>query len=508
VDNTNWFQWAINKYSGAFEQLLYNLLTALNELGGNASILLKEILTNPQLNSTHIEDMINKLNSIIPAGGERDSEAISRLKNTIDGFMSSNSQLDILNKLITHSSQYSRRVALFILSEKRTIGWLAWGFLEDMVGQIGRKKIEVNYSPQSIIFQVRDSVQAFFGKPQSNMDNSHLFQDLGGVLPSEIACIPLITKGRVSGILYLDQGGTNEPLRNIEELEILVMISGMLIDLIPIRKAYIKPTPKTVPAAFAGGRTPLEGYQPQVKESPASGIPQFQRSETASSSPFQTPQPYADTSPQQFQQPTPPFSPPPQPAEQSSQPFFEQTQKIPGGFGGEVQTDSSTGLPPFMPQQKIPDSQPPLQPDQVSTAPPQRTGTFGMREQDVQSANARSPMGFEISSEQIRPSAQPTNVIQMPGQQVQPSEEENRQKHDEAKRFARLLILEIKLYNEDKVMEGRKNKNLYSLLKEEIDRSREVFNERIDPSIRGQTSYFQDELVNILGGGDQRALGI
>ena len=44
--------------------------------------------------------------------------------------------------------------------------------------------------------------------------------------------------------------------------------------------------------------------------------------------------------------------------------------------------------------------------------------------------------------------------------------------HRKAQRFARLLVDEIKLYNQVKVTEGRKNKDLYDRLKEDIEKSR------------------------------------
>ena len=44
--------------------------------------------------------------------------------------------------------------------------------------------------------------------------------------------------------------------------------------------------------------------------------------------------------------------------------------------------------------------------------------------------------------------------------------------HRKAQRFARLLVDEIKLYNQAKVAEGRRNKDLYDRLKEDIDKSR------------------------------------
>jgi hypothetical protein len=80
--------------------------------------------------------------------------------------------------------------------------------------------------------------------------------------------------------------------------------------------------------------------------------------------------------------------------------------------------------------------------------------------------------------------------------------------HEEARRLARLLISEIKLYNEEQVEEGRRNRDIYHRLKDDIDRSRQIFEERVHESVRSSTDYFQQELVRSLAGGDPRALGI
>ena len=81
-------------------------------------------------------------------------------------------------------------------------------------------------------------------------------------------------------------------------------------------------------------------------------------------------------------------------------------------------------------------------------------------------------------------------------------------KHDEARRFARLLVSEIKLYNESKVDQGRKNNDLYERLKEDIDRSRQMYDERIGDDVRKVSNYFYDELVRILADGRAEALGL
>jgi hypothetical protein len=84
---------------------------------------------------------------------------------------------------------------------------------------------------------------------------------------------------------------------------------------------------------------------------------------------------------------------------------------------------------------------------------------------------------------------------------------EEQKAHDDAKRFARLVVSEIKLYNEAKVNEGRRQKDLYERLKEDIERGRQMYGDRVAAGVRDQTNYFYDELVRILAGGDASALG-
>jgi hypothetical protein len=88
------------------------------------------------------------------------------------------------------------------------------------------------------------------------------------------------------------------------------------------------------------------------------------------------------------------------------------------------------------------------------------------------------------------------------------AQSEDAKKHDEARRFARLLVSEIKLYNEAKVEVGRKNRDLYERLKEDIDRSRQMYDERIDENVRKVSNYFYDELVRILADGNAEVLGL
>lgn len=85
--------------------------------------------------------------------------------------------------------------------------------------------------------------------------------------------------------------------------------------------------------------------------------------------------------------------------------------------------------------------------------------------------------------------------------------DDERRLHNDARRFARLLVSEIKLYNEKKVTEGREASDLYDRLREAIDRSREMYDKRVQPPVAAKFDYFHYELVNSLADGDDNRLG-
>jgi hypothetical protein len=76
-----------------------------------------------------------------------------------------------------------------------------------------------------------------------------------------------------------------------------------------------------------------------------------------------------------------------------------------------------------------------------------------------------------------------------------------------ARRYARLLVSEIKLYHEADVMTGRREKDLVKRLGGEIARARALFEQRVAPQVRQQTDYFREELVRTLADGDAGLLG-
>jgi hypothetical protein len=84
----------------------------------------------------------------------------------------------------------------------------------------------------------------------------------------------------------------------------------------------------------------------------------------------------------------------------------------------------------------------------------------------------------------------------------------NGEESDEgARRYARLLVSEIKLYHEAAVAEGRRSRDLAARLGIEIARARVLYEQKIPAHLRAGRDHFHDELVQTLANGDESLLG-
>lgn len=84
---------------------------------------------------------------------------------------------------------------------------------------------------------------------------------------------------------------------------------------------------------------------------------------------------------------------------------------------------------------------------------------------------------------------------------------EDAEVHRKAQRFARLLVDEIKLYNQAKVADGRKHKDLYDRLKEDIEKSRATYQKRYGNTAAASADYFSQEVVRSLAEDDSSLMG-
>lgn len=84
---------------------------------------------------------------------------------------------------------------------------------------------------------------------------------------------------------------------------------------------------------------------------------------------------------------------------------------------------------------------------------------------------------------------------------------EDQEVHLKAQRFARLLVDEIKLYNQAKVSEGRRNNDLYDRLKDVIEKSRATYQKRYGNTVAASGNYFHHEVIRSLAEDDLKIMG-
>ena len=79
--------------------------------------------------------------------------------------------------------------------------------------------------------------------------------------------------------------------------------------------------------------------------------------------------------------------------------------------------------------------------------------------------------------------------------------------HKKAKRFAKVTVQELFMYKKDEVIKGREHKDLYDRFKEEIDKSKALYDKRFEKIAAHNADYLYDELVRVLAEKDPSALG-
>ena len=306
----------------------------------------------------------------------------------------------------------------------------------------------------------------------------------GEVIPTEGVLLPISLRGKLMGIVYMDHQ-SGQPW-NVETAQSLNAIACWLIDTLHHRSTVPTPTLAEI-ATFDAPQESFaddEVFQPPPEPQVAVTPPEIVVEEPSSPEIVieETPAP-ATFEPPVAQPPVVPT--PPEPEFEVGGDAIEFESVLEDDFKRTEVVEEVPSQPPVI--QAPPPTPPPA-------TPPARPGPEGIDRPSAVELQAPPP---------VRPVEPPADVAAGAGQA--PVEDA---RQEEARRFARLLVSEIKLYNEDEVERGRSEKDIGSRLKEDIDRSREMFEKRIPEDVRAGHDYFRDELVRILADGDADALGM
>ncbi len=67
-----------------------------------------------------------------------------------------------------------------------------------------------------------------------------------------------------------------------------------------------------------------------------------------------------------------------------------------------------------------------------------------------------------------------------------------------AMRLARAIASDISLYNEQKIIKGIEQDNLFEVLKEELEEGRELYKSRVSPEIFTKMNFFERAVNDIV----------
>ena len=380
------------------------------------------------------------------------SSEMAIVKAAISEIDEQDSQANILKILVNRSAAFAPRVAFFVIKGDQSIGWRARGF-EGTVGDNAIHQLSFPVSADTAVGNAARSNTPWSGGPGSHSEDHMMLNRMGDQPPARIVAVPLVVRNRTVAVLYADSADLDSEAINLEAIETLVRVSGMAVELLVGRAAPAKQSaaPQAAPAEEAVAQEPQayeqSAYTPTAEYDEITTVVE----ESAPAAEFT-----------EFER-----QPEPQRFEPQPEPQFEAQPEIQPAFGD------------------------------VEMAPAFRTPV------EI-AAEIAPPAVTQAPAAEAAPRRRYGSDVELP---VEVASEEERKLHTDARRFARLLVSEIKLYNEQKVSEGRSNGDLYARLREYIDRSREMYDKRVKPDVAQRYDYFHHELVATLAEGDEAKLG-
>jgi hypothetical protein len=423
------------------------------------------------------------------------SSDMAILKAAVEEIDDQRSQANILEVLVNRAASFAPRVAFFVIKNEQATGWRARGF-EGTVGDDAIREVSLPLASDTLLSDVVRSRTVWSGAPGANAEDHVLLGQLGSEPPQRMVAIPLVVRDKAVAVLYADSAALESDAINLEALETLVRVADMAVELLSLSRNAARPQ-RTRPQV--SGRPPVveeeEAEQPTAVETQAPeqeapppveveasepGAPAEAEATHEEESAATALEPVAVSEPESMEDDGGAYAP-------AASTAWDETPTV----EAQAPVIEEKGVAPFVPSTPSwADAGAQPSTDAPSTGPTQAQPPAAQPEQ----------YGAPRLGASRRYGSTDTELP------VEVSEDERRL-HNDARRFARLLVSEIKLYNEQKVKEGRAQGNIYERLREDIDRSRQMYDKRVAPPVAARYDYFHQEIVNTLAEGDPSKLG-
>jgi len=412
---------------------------------------------------------------------------------------------------LTGTAPFAERVALFVIRNEQALGWRECE-AGDPTNLESIRGITLPLSAETLLGRAARSGSSWSGAPGSNSEDDLLIGQLGGE-PQSVAALPLVVRGKVVAVLYADAASTDPNAINLDALELLVRVAGMAVDLIsgprpaPEPQVSASETASVAPPAVAEAEAPEAIEAEHVYEAEPSYSPEVepQAAEVVAESEFDDVyEVAAEPAPEVVAESEVEVAPSPIP-----EMFVEPVSEVQAESAVEAVAESVVEDAPEPAVEVFAEPAVEAVAEEVADEEfvPAPVSEPAMVETELP-VPAFVPMAPGSAAQYSTPlgSTRRRSAIAEPDLPIEVGEEERRL-HNDARRFARLLVSEIKLYNEKKVKEGRSQSDIYDRLRDDIERSREMYAKRVAPPVAARHDYFHQELVNTLAEGDSAKLG-
>ena len=447
------------------------------------------------------------------------SASFENLKSAIEEIDAQRTQSDTLATLVRRAAQFAPRIVFFVVKGNDAVGWKASGFDNGLNDETVRL-LSVSTNTQTLLREALTTFNTATARSASPGENSAVLGLYGSPAPETALAVPLVVRGKAAAILYADSGTQSENSILGAALETLMRVASMGIELLPSRRGVEPVRPTATPAQLSTtASTVSSAAVAPAPEKPAESIPEpvvapapapVVAPPVVADAAAKTEEAYEMAAPKRITEELPPPSGAEELESQAAMhfaPTAPDTEPDEPEASAEPTTVSEVEAPTpvFTEQVSEPVVPPPPPPPPLYFSTQAQTDVpapVAVEPPSVESPAIAPPDFTSPAFETPRP-AQPVAAQSVPV----PTSETEQRAHNDARRFARLLVSEIKLYNAAKVTEGRRNFDLYQRLKDEIDRSRKVYDKRVSPAVATKFDYFYDELVQTLAEGDAAKLG-
>jgi hypothetical protein len=436
----------------------------------------------------------------------KSSSDMAILKAAVEEIDDQRTQASILDALVNRAASFAPRVAFFVIKNEQATGWRARGF-EGTIGDDAIRQISMPASSDTLLSDVARSRTTWSGSPGANAEDHVLLGKLGTEPPQRMVAIPLVVRDKTVAVLYADSAALEADAINLEALETLVRVADMAVELLSLSRNSQRPprtqgtsaAPEQPLEAEAAQPTAVETEEASEEEEAAAAPEQAASVEQHEEEPAPTPMFVPEISEHPFAGVAEETEAPHEAVEAEAAPAAEEATAVAEDETPTIEAEAPVleekGVAPFIQQSQswedvaAQTETPPLTPTETPAQPPSSSSSSAQADQYAARLGSSRRYGSADAELPIEVS------------------DEERRLHNDARRFARLLVSEIKLYNEQKVKEGRTQGNIYERLREDIDRSRQMYDKRVAPPVAARYDYFHQELVNTLAEGDAAKLG-